>query len=91
LLEFGDDAAARQKMMNPDHDANQQKHRLEPEGRINRMRNDNHRNETVREEMVNRPNNLGSLFLIGFPEHHRVDRPFRPFEGGCLHCKTAVF
>jgi hypothetical protein len=91
LLELGDDTAAGQKMMNPDHDAYNQKCRLEPERRVNCMRNNDHRDQTVREEMMNCPNNLGSLFLIGFPEHRGIDRPFRPLEGGCLHCKTAVF
>jgi hypothetical protein len=55
------------------------------------MRNDDHGDQTVREKMVNRANNLGSLFLIGLPEHRGIDRPFRPLKGGCLHCKTAVF
>jgi hypothetical protein len=55
------------------------------------MRNNDHRDQTIREKVMNRPANLGSLFLVGFPEHQGIDRPFRPFKGGCLHCKTAVF
>jgi hypothetical protein len=91
LLEFGDDAPTGENMMNPDDDADDKERRLEPEGGIDGMRYDDHRDQAIREEMVGRPNNLGSLFLIGFPEHHRVDRPLRPFKGACLHCKTAVF
>jgi hypothetical protein len=78
-------------MVNPDHDADGQECCLEPEGGIDGMRHNDHRDQAIREEMVSRPNNLGSLFLIGFPEHHRVDRPFRPFQCARLHCKTAVF
>jgi len=91
LLELGDDATASEDVVSPDHHAHDKEKGLQPESGVNRMRHDDHRDQYVREEMMCSPHNLGSLFLIGFPEHQGVDRPFRPFKSRCLHCKTSVF
>jgi hypothetical protein len=91
LLEFGDDATTGENVMNPDHDADNEKRCLEPEGGVDGMRYNDHRHQAIGEEMVSRPNNLGSLFLIGLPKHRRVNRPFRPFKSSRLHCKSSVF